>query len=85
MCQYFYELIADKGTELALFLQIIRLQLCGSAFEIFKYKKFTDWESFQKELNSHYLCLKSSQQLQRELINMKQLKNESIRDYSNKI
>lgn len=84
MCQYFYNQI-DENTELDLFFQVIRLKLCGSAFEIFKQKKFADWKSFQDELNSHYLCSKSPQQLQRDLINTKQLKNESIRSFSNKI
>lgn len=84
MCQYFYNQI-NVGTELEFFLQIIRLKLCGSAYETFKHKKFTDWESFQKELNSHYLCSKSIQQLQRELISLKQLSNESVRSFANKI
>lgn len=84
ICQYFYKQI-DVATESELFLQIIRLKLCGSAFETFKHKKFTDWKTFQEELKSHYLCSKSTQQLQRELISTKQLSNESVRCFANKI
>lgn len=84
MCQYFYDRI-NVETELDLFLQIIRLKLSGSAFEIFKYKKFSDWESFKEELSSHYLCTKTPQQLQRDLISTKQFQNESVRSFSNKI
>lgn len=68
----------------SLFLTLVKAKLIGQAYEVVKYKDFSCWEILKLELKKQFMCQRSVQQLQEELISSKQ-HDLSVIDFAVKI
>ena len=67
------------------FLNVIKSKLCGSAYNLIKYKVFDSWEQLKIILQQQYLEKRTIAQIQAELINSKQYYNEDVLTFANRI
>ena len=76
---------ATSKTDKETFLNIVKTKLCGSAYNLIKYKTFTTWPELKLLLQGQYLEKRTIAQIQTELLNSRQLPGESVRSYSNRL
>lgn len=86
-CDIIRETLGNPCSEndMTMLVNIIRSRLAGPAYNIAKHKNFNDWSSFKSFLQDQYLENRSIAQLQIDLINCKQNKQESVRSFANRI
>lgn len=67
------------------FLELIRLKLDGKAYHLMKYKTLDTWSNFKKLLENEFSDTRSIGHLQMELSSNRQMKNESVKTYANRV
>lgn len=68
-----------------IFLDLIKTKLKDKAYNVIRYKKISTYAELKKELNLQFSDSRPVEQLQAELVNLRQLPRESVRDFASKI
>lgn len=80
--------IADKlftATDKPTMMDLMEIKLVGKAYDVLKYKKFTTYTELETELNAQFLAKKTKEQIQVELISVRQGPRESMTEYANRV
>lgn len=72
-------------TESDKFLNLVKTKLSHKAYDIVKYTDFNKWQDLKAELKAKFQCTKSIEQLQIELINIRQQRNENVTSYASRV
>lgn len=67
------------------FIELLKARTSGRAYDVLRYKKFTDFDTLSKEFQKQFLPKKSLGQLQTQLISARQFHTESVCEFSNRI
>lgn len=79
-----YKTLTDNK-EKKLFVEFAKCRLRGKAFNFIKYKNIENWDEFKKELRGQFSEAKSVEQLQVELVQIRQFRNEDVKIYGNRV
>lgn len=72
-------------TEYEKFLNLIKTKLSYKAYDIVKYTDYGTWKELKDELKNKFQCSKSIEQLQIELINIRQQRTENVTAYASRV
>lgn len=72
-------------TDEGLLLNIIKTKLTGSAYNNTKHKTFANWLELKNILAENFSDKRTIPQVQSELLNVRQLPNEDVRAYANRV
>lgn len=83
-CGNIVNAMCTTNTAKSSLINIVKTKLSGSAYDIIKYKQFDSWDDLRAELEKQYGEKRSIAQIQSELLNIHQGKD-NVRDFANKI
>lgn len=75
----------DSTDDLDLFLDLIRSKLKNKAYDIVKYKQFKTFTELKTEFKQQFADTRSVEQLQVELVQIRQNFRESVRDFASRV
>lgn len=74
-----------KATDKPTFMELMEIKLQDKAYEVIKYKDFTDFEELKLELVKQFREKRTYEQIHTELVNIKQGQQENCLDYGNRV
>lgn len=83
-CNIVYKPLTTAEEKLE-FISLMHVKLKGSAYELLKYNEFTEFESLRKKLESQFLETRTFEQIQTDLINVRQGSKESCVAYGTRV
>lgn len=83
-CQVVYTPLNNAETKKQ-FIELLKARTTGRAYDILRYKNFTDFETLSKEFQKQFLPKKSLGQLQIQLISARQFHTETVCEFANRI
>lgn len=83
-CELVYKPI-NTDPEKKKFLEFIPTRLCGLAYDITQYKEYKTWDELKLDLKCNFSKQRPHYQILNELMSSKQNRNESVRDFANRV
>lgn len=74
-----------ERTDIELFLEILKSKLSGKAYEVTKYHSFKTFDEFKNEFLKQFLETRTLEQIQMELVKIRQGHQEEDLDYANRV